>query len=212
MGVRLVGRDRVEQHGDRLTIVSAAGPMPGWDVRRYRAPVIKFEGRTWRITARTAGPGNTTRYDLEAWQPNHGEVPGPEIEYSVDFVMFRDHALNIGEKRSRASGVLGFAPIRWLTGFLWSRTKDHLETVYGIDPVASTRVSAIIEAIVAISTFSVSSIARVVGAFGYDSGFSIKWMFWIGVVAAIDAAVRWSRLLDEERPAPGFYEWILRRK
>jgi hypothetical protein len=48
------GRDRVELRGNRMTIVTPVAPndMPGWEVRRYRAAVIRFDGTTWRITAR----------------------------------------------------------------------------------------------------------------------------------------------------------------
>lgn len=211
MPTRHYGRDRIEQHGDRLTITTPVGDMPGWDVRRYRAPVIRFEGRSWRITARTRGPNNTTRYHLEPWEPNAGEIPGPQIEYSAESVAFRDHALEIGRRRSEITGILGHGLIRPFTGFLFARTKDRLETVYGIDPVRSTQASVFIESIVALGAFVVSSIAKMVLAFGSDSGLPVGLFVATGVVASVDAGVRWSRLLNEERPAPGFYEWVFRR-
>jgi hypothetical protein len=207
---RRFGRDRVEIYGDRLTIITPAGDMPGWEVRRYRAPVVRFEGRTWRITARTRGRDKTTRYDLEAWEPHHGDVPGPEIEYSAASVELRDHADDLGRKRSRVTGVLGF--ITPLTGFLPAKTKDRLEAVYGIDPVASTHASVMIEAIVALGAFVLATIAQFVKIYGYSSGISATWMVVIGAVVAIDAGIRWSRLMADERPAPGFYEWVFRRR
>ena len=91
-----------------------------------------------------------------------------------------------------------------------ARTKDRLETVYGIDPVRSTKASVFIEGIVALGAFVLSSIARMVGAFGSDSGLPTGLFVIIGLVMAVDGAVRWSRLIAEERPAPGFYEWLFR--
>ena len=34
----------------------------------------------------------------------------------------------------------------------------------------------------------------------------------VATVALVDAAVRWSRVLEEVRPAPGFYEWLINRR
>ena len=186
--------------------------MPGWDVRKYRAPVIRFDGRTWRITARTPGPNKTTQFELVPWEPDDGGIPGPEIEYSAESVALRDHALDVGNKRSRVTGLLGFPFVRPLTGFLPARTKDRLETVYGIDPVRSTQASVFIESIVALGAFVLSSIAQMVVAFGRDSGLPVLPLVVIGLVAAIDAGVRWSHLAAEERPGPGFYEWLFRRR
>jgi hypothetical protein len=186
--------------------------MPGWNVRRYRAPIIRFDGRTWRIKSKTPAPNRMTRFELEPWEPNDSEIPGPEIEYSAGSVTLRDHADELGRQRSDVTGLLGFAPIRSLTGFLWARTKDRLETEFGIDPVRSTTASVMIQWIVAFGAFVLSSIAQVVRAFGYDSGFSVLFCVAIAVVAALDAGVRWSSLQGEERPPVGFYEWLLRRR
>lgn len=208
--VRHLGRDRVELAGNRLTIITPVRDLPGWDVRRYRAPVIRFDDRSWRITARTAGPDKTTRYELEPWTPLEGELTGPEIEYTPESVALRDHALEIGRRRSRVTGLLGL--VRPLTGFLPARTKDRLETVYGIDPVASTSVSVFIQVIVALCALTMASIAQMVKVYGYSSGISVTLAVAIAVLALPDAAVRWSRIHAEERPAPGFYEWLFRRR
>ena len=202
-------RDRVELRGDRLTIITpvAVNDMPGWEVRRYRAAVIRFDGRTWRIIARSTAPDRTTRYDLVAWQPGTGEVTGPEIEYDADVVALRDHSLHIGRRRSRVTGLLRL--IAPLTGFLPARAKDRLETVYGIDPVFSTFASLWIELLVAFGGLTLASIAVMVKAFGRDSELPIAASLAAAAVALLDAAVRWS---SEERPAPGFYEWLFRRR
>ena len=54
--------------------------------------------------------------------------------------------------------------------------------------------------------------APTVVAYGYQSGISILLCFAIATVVAVDAGVRWSSLLGEERPPPGFYEWLFKRR
>jgi hypothetical protein len=212
---RHFGRDRIELDGDRLTIVTPVG-MTGWEVRRYRSPQIRFEGRTWRIVARTRTAERATRYELVAWEPLDGEIPGPEIEYTAEFVAFRDHAGEIGRRRSRVTGALGF--VVPFTGFLPARTKDRLETVYGIDPVASTSASVFIEFFLALGAIALATIATMTGAFAFvarlrgSAELPAFGLIAFAVVLLVDAAVRWSRLEAEERPAPGFYEWLFRRR
>ena len=207
---RHVGRDWVELRGDRLTIVTSARDMPGWDVRRHRASVIRFDGRTWRITGRAAGADKRTRYELEAWEPSDGELTGPDIDYTPEYVALRDHVDATGARRSRVTLVLNL--VSPLTGFLPARAKDRLETAYGIDPVASTSASVFIQVLAALGALTLASIAQMVKIYGYHSGISVAAALAIAGLALPDAAVRWSRIHAEERPAPGFYEWLFRRR
>src|SRR5690349_17354263 len=98
MATRHLGGDRIEQLGDRLIVITSSSHMPGWEVRKYRAPVIRFEGRSWRITDRIVLPDKSTRFELSAWDPNAGEIPGPEIDYTPDYVAVRDQAFAIGRR------------------------------------------------------------------------------------------------------------------
>ena len=206
--VRQIGRDRVELMGDRLTVVTPVAQMPGWEVRRYRAPVIRFDDRTWRITARTTLPDSTTRFELVAWDPGDGEIPGPEIEYSPEAVALRDLASSIGRRHSRGTMLLNY--VGPLTGFLPARIKDRFEVVYGIDSVASTKWSIFIQFLVALNAFVLTSIGTMVTGFGVPSPV-VPWLMpAIGLVAILDAGVRLGRVLSEERPPPGFYEWLFR--
>ncbi len=206
---RRVGADRVEMRGNDLTVITPVRHIAGWDVRKYRAPVVRFDGRTWRITNKTIGADKLTRYELVSWEPLDGELTGPEIDYTPDYVALRDHALAIGRRRSRATMLLNY--VGPLTGFLPARTKARLETVYGIDPVVSTRWSVFIQYLVALAAFALGAIGQMVSGFGYSSGIPTLLVLAIGVIAGVDAAVRWGRLFAEERPAPGFYEWLFRR-
>jgi hypothetical protein len=178
--------------------------------------VIQFDGRTWRIVARTPEAGRATRYELVAWEPRDGEIPGPQIDYTPEFVALRDHAGEIGRRRSRATGALGL--ISPFTGFLPAQTKDRLETIYGIDPVASTSASVFIEFFVALAAIALATIATMSGAFAFvarlsgTSGLPAFALIVVAVVLLIDAGARWSRVEAEERPAPGFYEWLFRRR
>ena len=207
---RTVGPDRVDMDGDRLTVVTPARHMAGWEVRKYRAPVILFDGRSWRITDKTIGRDKLTRYDLVAWEPLDGEIPGPEIDYSPDYVALRDHAVDVGRRRSRRTMLFNY--VTPLTGFLPARTKDRLEVLYGIDPVASTMWSVFIQFLVTLGSLSLVSIAQMVSAFGYHSGIPARLLLPIAGIAGVDGVVRWSRVIGEERPAPGFYEWLFRRR
>ena len=101
--VRHIGRDRVELSGDSLTVISPVQHMNGWDVRRYRAPVIRFDGRPWRVTKKTTDLDKLTRYELAPWEPSDEELTGPEIDYSPETVVLRDHAIEIGHKRGRVT-------------------------------------------------------------------------------------------------------------
>lgn len=204
-----VGSDNVERSGDHLTIVTAA-PMDGWEVRKYRAPVIRYSRRTWRITARTTEPDTRTRYELEAWVPVAGDVTGPEIEYTEDYVALRDQAVAIGRRRSRGTMWLNY--VSPLTGFLPARIKNRLEVQYGIDPVTSTKCSIFIEALITLAGFVLGSIGTMVIAFGYPSPIIPALVVGIGTVCGIDAGVRLGRVLSEERPPPGFYEWLFKRR
>lgn len=205
---RRVGRDRVEVRGDSLTVMSPVQHMNGWDVRRYRASVIRFDGRTWRVTNKTTGRDKLTRYELVPWQPSDEELTGPEIDYSPEAVALRDHALAIGRKRGRVTVILNL--VQPLTGFLPARTKDRLETHYGIDPVASTNASIFIQFSVTLASLALALIAQMVKVYGFESGISIWQALSVAAVVAVDAVVRWSQLFAEVRPAPGFYEWAIR--
>lgn len=201
---RHIGADRVVLEDDTLIVVSHVD-MAGWDVRRHRASVIRFEGRTWRVIGKTAGADKTIQYDLAAWRPDDQHITGPEIDYSPDYVALRDHTLAVGRRRSRITGLLGIvAP---LTGFLSARTKAQLEIVYGIDPVSSTFRSVLIEGFVILATAVLYGLSHI-----FHGLLAVAWCLPVAMVAAIDAVVRWDRILSEERPPPGFYEWLFRRR
>lgn len=204
-----IGSDVVQRSGDRMTIIASA-PMDGWEVRKYRAPVIRYQRRTWRITARTIDPDKRIRYELEAWAPVAGDVTGPEIEYSEDYVALRDQALTMGHRRSRGTMWLNY--IGPLTGFLPARVKGRLEAQYGIDPVTSTQWSVFIQFLVTLAGFVLASIGQMVKIHGVDSGISGRLMVGIAVMVGVDAGVRLGRVLSEERPPPGFYEWLFKRR
>ena len=206
---RQIGPDRVEVYPDRLIVTTPLRQIPGWAVRKYRAPIVRFENRTWRIIARSVDPDQRTRYTLVPWEPLDGELPGPEIDYSPDDVALREHADALGRRRSRVTLWLNY--VGPLTGFLPARTKAHLEEVYGIDPAVSTRWSVFIEFLVVLGCLVLMSIGQMVRVYGYPSPFPLGLLFGAAVVVAIDAVMRWDRLLGEERPAPGFYEWLIRR-
>jgi hypothetical protein len=80
--------------------------------------------------------------------------------------------------------------------------------VYGIDCVTSTKWSIFMEFLAALAGFVLASIGTMVIAYGFPSPIVPMTFIGIGVVSAVDAGVRLGRVLSEERPPPGFYEWL----
>lgn len=210
MQVRQVGSDRVVFKDDRVLVMSHAD-MDGWSVRSHRSPIIRFDGRTWRVRSRNAGPNRTFRYELIPWQPGDHDVIGAEIDYSEDYVALRDLREHVGNRRGRVTGGLRYVSL--FIGFLPARTKARLEATYGVDPVSVTFQSVFLEALVSIGAFVLIAIGVGVKAFGgVNSGLSIWLLYVIGLVFAIDGSTRYSRILAEERPPPGFLEWAIPRR
>jgi hypothetical protein len=178
--------------------------MDGWDVRRHRHALIRFDGRTWRVTGKTAFASDKVHYELAAWDPGDREPVGPTIDYSPAYVAARDRALVAQRRRQQTR--LWLTTISPFTGFLSARVKGWLEERYGLDPVATTWNSIVIEYVVAIASTAATAI-------GLNSGgFSVLPFAIAAIASTTDAIVRWDRLLWEERPPPGFFEWIVKRK
>jgi hypothetical protein len=196
-----IGTDLVVFQADRALVIARAA-MDGWDVRQHRHALIHFDDRRWRIVNRAAFDGDTVRYELEPWEPNEHEVASIEIHYTPDYVAARDRAMLAHQKRQRASlFFIAYAPF---TGFLPASVKDTLESRYGIDPVKSSWHSVIIEYLVALVSLALASIGMISGKF---SGMVF---IPVAIVIAVDGVIRWERILGEERPPPGFYEWLFR--
>ena len=198
-----IGSDHVIIHDDRVVVLSRAY-MELWTVRSHRKTVIRFEGRDWCVIGLSAAPPESTRYTLAPWEAGDSEVVGVTIEYGPDYVAGRDRTAAQSRKTRRVSGWLRM--IAPFTGFLGASTKGRLEESYGIDPVASTKQSVIMETIVALCGLALTQIGMVSG------GFPVAPFLVIALALAPDAAVRWDRVLGEQRPPPGFYEWILRAR
>lgn len=212
---RHIGTDMVVLDGDRLLVISRVD-MDGWDVRKHRAAMIRFDGRTWRITGKTAGADRTIKYELVPWQPGEQDIPGLEIDYTPDYVALRDHRAAIGRRRSRVTS--GLRIVSPLIGFLPGQTKARLEAVYGVDPVATTFQSVFLEFLITIGSFALATIGMMAtaGTIIYKlpggPGIPSTLLVVIGVAAGIDGAVRYGRILKEERAPPGFYEWLWTRR
>lgn len=200
---RLIGTDRVVLEDDQLLVVSRV-EMAGWDVRQHRYTLIRFDGRTWRVASKTAGAEKTFHYQLVPCHPAEQDVSGPEIDYNLDYVAWRDHSLAVGRRRGPVVTLLRI--VSPLVGFLPARTKARLEAVYGMDPMASTFHSVFFEFLLTLGSVALSSIAVMTGILPVGP------LLAIAVVAGVDGVVRWERIIGEERPPPGFYEWLLPRR
>lgn len=204
-----IGRDRVELRDDSLTVITPVRQMEGWQVSRYRASVIHFDGRTWRVTKHTFGADRLSRYELTRWEPSAEELTGPRIEYSPDDVTLRDFGLRQGRRRGRVTLILNL--IGPLTGYLPARIKDALETRYGIDPVASTKQSVLIQSLLVFVALVFAPFSQIFKINGLPGGFSMASSLVFAAVLGVDAVVRWSQALNEVRPPSGFWEWLFTR-
>ena len=197
-----VGPDHVIVHDDRLIVISRAH-MDAWKIRTHRHALIRFDGRSWRVVDISAVPPNATRYALAPWDLSEHDVVGMTIEYGEDYVAARDHTAKIATRRRQTSELMRV--VGPFTGFLSARIKDRLEHSADIDPVRSTKQSVLIESMVGLCSLAVMNVALMTHIFP-------TWPFAVvAVILGADAAVRWDRVLGEQRPPPGFYEWVFRR-
>ena len=199
---RRIGSDLVVVGDDRLIVISRAR-MEEWQVRTYRQTQVRYDGREWRIAETSVAPPDSTRYTLVLWGTNDQDVVGHTIDYGPEYVAERDRSAERDNRTRQVSGALRIvAPF---TGFLSAPIKDRLEVSYGLDSVATTKQSVIMQTLAAMGGFVLAQIGIVTGAFP-------SWPFLVASLVLVpDAAVRWDRVLAEHRPPPGFYEWIFRR-
>jgi hypothetical protein len=188
--------------------------MEGWEVRQHRHTLIRFVQRTWRVAGRTTSAGKT-HYQLVPWTPADPHLIGREIDYNAEYVAQRDRTAVSTRKRSRATGLLRL--VSPFIGFLPGQVKIRLEAAYGVDPVATTFQSVFLEFLIMLGAFAMSSIGQLILAHegaerAKRAGIPVVLYVVIGVIAGLDCAVRYDRILGEVRPPPGFYEWLWGRK
>ena len=187
--------------GDGLVVITAM-EMPDWEVRQHRSTLIRFEDRTWRVAARRVAAGKI-HYELARWDVADHERAGREVDYNAAYVALRDQAAPKHRARNRTTGFL-----RWISpliGFLPARTKARLEALYGVDPVSTTFQSVFCEFLVVVMACALVTIGGLTRQIGL-------WpIVGIALVIALDGSVRYGRILAEERPPPGFYEWAFKK-
>ncbi len=204
---RRIGPDRVIVRDGRVSVITSV-EMPDWEVRRHRVTLIRFDGGTFRVSGKTHAAGKV-RYELTPWVPADEYVVGLEIEYSPAYVAARDRVARDDRRGSYVTFALRV--VSPLIGFLSGRTKERLEAAYGVDPVSTTFQSVFLEFLITIGAWTLAAIGQVVrGLAGTNAGLGLPSLGILGLVFAIDASMRYSRILREERPPPGFYEWVIR--
>ena len=181
--------------GDRLLVITAM-EMPDFEVRQHRATLIRFEGTTWRVAAKTTAAGKI-HYELARWDPADYERTGRHIDYSAEYVAVRDQAAPKDRAQNRVTGF--FRYVTPLIGFLPARTKARLEMTHGVDPVSATFQSVFLELLITIGSLTLAVI-----------GVTLIPAIVFGIVVAVDGSMRYASILGEERPPPGFYEWMKR--
>jgi len=194
--------------GDRLIIESPI-EIEGWEVRRHRRLLVHYEGRGWtpcRIELTVQG---SMRYELAPWNPAPLEIPGGAVEYGSDFVERRDSAAASRRRHERAGLALNL--LSPLVGLLGARLKGSIEARFGIDSSAATARAVSLEALAiapAVALVAIEFVAS--GIAGQPVGLPWRSCAAVALVLAPDVLMRWDRLLAEEHPPPGFYEWAWR--
>jgi hypothetical protein len=200
---RRVGSDQVIMRDGRAIVVTSV-EMPDWEVRQHRIRPVQFDGRLWRVAEKTTAAGKV-RYELAPWVPADEYVNGLEIHYDAAYVAARDRVAVAGGRSSHVTFLLRV--VSPFVGLLPAATKGRLEERYGIDPVATTFHSVVLVLLIALTAFTLMGIGELI--FG-STRFAAALQFGIGVLFALDGATRYSRILHEERPPPGFLEWLIR--
>jgi len=203
-----IGSDRVLMPGDRLIIESPIA-MDGWDVRTYRRLLVRFAGRAWTPRRIEPTAHGSVRYELAPWSPAPLEILGDEVDYGIDYVERRDRAAASRTRRARAGLVLNM--LSPLVGLLPAQLKGRIEERFGIGARAATVRCVAIEALSIGPALTIVLIEFLAGAItGQSVGLPVRTCGTIALVCGLDVMVRWDRLLAEEYPPPGFYEWAWR--
>ena len=209
-----VGGDLAIRRGDLLE-VHATREMSEWEVRKYGANGIVFDGTIWVTVAVEPGGSRGVVYRLEPWdRAKHDSVP-KKILYDADYVEARersDQGVRIGRWLAVPVGLA--API---LGLLPARATLWFEEALGIDSVTVTRASAYAPAAVGAPLFvlvSVLGFASMMVALRYGpiALFSFVGVLWrlmvVIAVIGVDFLVR-GKALKGERVTLGFYEWAV---
>lgn len=209
-----VGGDLAIRRGDTLE-VHARREMSEWEVRRYGANGIVFDGTIWVTVSVEPGGSRGVVYRLETWdRAKHDSVP-KKILYDADYVEARersDQGVRIGRWLAVPVGLA--API---LGMLPARAKLWFEEALSIDSVTVTRASVYLQAAVGallFVLFSVLGFASMMMALRYGpmALFSFVGVLWrlmlVIAVIGIDFLAR-GKALKGERVTVGFYEWAV---
>ncbi|HEX5071218.1 MAG TPA: hypothetical protein VFV78_13465 [Vicinamibacterales bacterium] len=191
-------------------VVSTPVEMPDWEMTQHRIALIHFDGKSWRVAGKTSAGGRIL-YQLAPWAPADEYVIGRQIEYNAAYVAARDRHIVATRRTGHVAFLVRCASP--LIGFLPARTKEQLEARYGLDPVSATFQSVFLELLVTLC----SLVMVVIGIFalgmaGSTAGLSVKSFLALAIIAAVDGSVRYGRILREERPPVGFYEWLVKRQ
>jgi len=201
-GTKRVGRDLVTPEGAGL-VLDAVCEMPEWQVRQFRRTVIHIEGSRWVVCASTPGELGRHIYRLEPWSGDPGEMPGVAICYDAEYVEARDR-MRAAQSITGGLSLLA-APLTPLIGLLPSGMKSTLHGVLGVHPLAATRASILLQYFAAAACGALNLIDVTTNG-TMTSGF--EHTFGLAVILLLDAAMRYSSVLEGECDQPGFFEWV----
>jgi hypothetical protein len=201
-GVERLGVDTLVWETGRL-IVRSPREMPTWRVGKNRKTAVHFRGQRYAVVATYAELAKY-EYTLEPWPERAHELPARDIHYDEAYVRDREDEARMRETARRQS--FGLAPLWPVLGFLPLRTKVRLHLRFGLEPIAATRRSVLLEFVV-LAVLFVFSITGM-DVFTFKPTWGIRTTVTMGLTL-LDTLARVSILVDDDFPTFGLFEWVL---
>jgi hypothetical protein len=205
----MIGNDTIMRRGEQLIICSKVD-MHDWQVQQIRKTAIYVDDEAWCLVGKQHTATKEVRYLLDFWPDLIREIPGRRIRYDEAYVRARNEAA----KKRRLE--VGIGPIlyhlRAVIGFLPSRVKSKIETVFGIPARNATLISILIE----LPLFFV--LGAFLQIFVYGSMHAPNLVVFIPTfivlvpILFVDLIMRYHSYLREDASPLGALEWIVRWK
>ena len=182
--------------------------MPEWRVGRYRRLAIRFRDQRYMLVEAEPAHGGH-RYALAPWPLVVNELASQEIVYDEAYVREREADVVLFRKRQRQAWAL--MPALPFLGFLPQSTKGALREHFGLEPIASTRRSVIMELIALVFLFIFTVVRGVSGldwlTMTIGGGGELRDILVI-LFFTVDLGMRCGIFFDDEYEPYGFFEWI----
>lgn len=207
-----VGSDVVEVAADHL-LINARHPMVEWRIREFCRQPIYLQGQKFYLrNRRKAAPPFAIRYELAPWPEDLRDESPESFRYDEAFVAARDAEFRSERHRTALWYVL--LPVYPLLGLCWSRFKENVLWPIGFVPVYITSASmtlvfcAVFLDAIFFGFLGGGLLMNILGPTALGGWAVVADLGLIGILA-LDCALRFSQLLNNQTPVPdGFLEWL----